>query len=160
DQSQIAPTIGFATIFFAIFAIAPLIVAQPPKQAAAWGALPLFLALVNAAVYFLQVYTMVPVTERPMTAWFALGLAAVYIGLSRLHQRHYADAQGVERLHFLHLALAIGFITVAIPVRLDHHWITMGWFVEAGVLLWVARRTRSDFLNLFAVGALVLGIVR
>jgi uncharacterized membrane protein len=160
DQSQIAPTIGFATIFFAIFAIAPLIVAQPPKQAAVWGALPLFLALVNAAVYFLQVYTMVPVTERPMTAWFALGLAAVYIGLSRLHQRHYADAQGIERLHFLHLALAIGFITVAIPVRLDHHWITMGWFVEAGVLLWVARRTRSDFLNLFAVGALVLGIVR
>lgn len=160
DQSQIAPTIVFATIFFAIFAIAPLIVAQPPKQAAVWGALPLFLALVNAAVYFLQVYTMVPVTERPMTAWFALGLAAVYIGLSRLHQRHYADAQGIERLHFLHLALAIGFITVAIPVRLDHHWITMGWFVEAGVLLWVARRTRSDFLNLFAVGALVLGIVR
>ena len=160
DYSQMAPTIVFASIFFAIFAIAPMVAAQPAQQAAVWGALPLFLALVNAAVYFLQVYAMVEVRDRPLTAWFALGLAAVYIGLSRLHQKHYAEAEGVERLHFLHLALAIGFITVAIPIRLDHHWITMGWFVEAGALLWVARRTRSDFLNLFAVGALVLGILR
>ena len=63
-------------------------------------------------------------------------------------------------MHFLHLALAIGFITVAIPIRLDAHWITIGWFVEAGVLLWVADRIQSDFLNVFALGALVLGVVR
>jgi len=28
------------------------------------------------------------------------------------------------------------------------------------VLLWVAQRTRSDFLNVFAIGALVLGVIR
>jgi uncharacterized membrane protein len=160
DYSQITLTIIFATIFFAIFAIAPLVAAQPAGQAAVWGALPLFLALANAAVYFLQVYAMVRVPDRPLTAWFALALAAVYIGLSRVSQKHYAEVEGVERLRFLHLALAIGFITVAIPIRLDHHWITMGWFVEAGALLWVAHRTRSDFLNLFAVGVLLLGIFR
>jgi uncharacterized membrane protein len=43
---------------------------------------------------------------------------------------------------------------------LDAHWITIGWFVEAGVLLWVADRIKSDFLNVFALGALTLGIVR
>jgi len=160
DHSQITLTIIFATIFFAIFAIAPLVAVAPSGQATVWCALPLFLALVNAAVYFLQVYAMAEVPDRPLMAWFALALAAVYIGLSRLSQKHYADAEGVERLHFLHLALAIGFITVAIPIRLDHHSITLGWFVEAGVLVWVAHRTRSDFLNLFAIGALVLGIVR
>ena len=36
----------------------------------------------------------------------------------------------------------------------------MGWFVEAGVLLGVANRLRSDFLNLFALGALALGVAR
>jgi uncharacterized membrane protein len=60
----------------------------------------------------------------------------------------------------LHLALAIGFITVAIPIRLDAHWVTMGWFVETAVLLWVAERLHSELLNLFAVGALVLGVGR
>ncbi|HET7891428.1 MAG TPA: DUF2339 domain-containing protein, partial [Candidatus Sulfotelmatobacter sp.] len=30
----------------------------------------------------------------------------------------------------------------------------------AGVLLWVANRIQSDFLNVFALGALVLGVVR
>jgi uncharacterized membrane protein len=63
-------------------------------------------------------------------------------------------------LHFLHLALAIGFITIAIPISLDGHWITIGWFVEAGVLLWVAERIHSDFLNAFAIGALALGVCR
>jgi len=63
-------------------------------------------------------------------------------------------------LQFLHLALAIGFITIAIPIRLDSHWITIGWFVEAAVLLWVAERIQSDFLNAFAVCAVILGVVR
>jgi uncharacterized membrane protein len=60
----------------------------------------------------------------------------------------------------LHLALAIGFITVAIPIRLDAHWVTMGWFVETAVLLWVADRVHSELLNAFAAGALVLGVGR
>jgi uncharacterized membrane protein len=83
-------------------------------------------------------------------------LAAVYIVLSR--QVHTRGAS--ERLHFLHLAVAIGFITVAIPIRLHAHWITIGWVVEAGVLLWVANRIKSDFLNVFALAALVLGVIR
>jgi uncharacterized membrane protein len=160
DHSQFAITAAFATIFFVIFAIAPLVASHPPAQAGAWNTLPLFLALVNAAVYFFQIYVMVETPDRPVTAWFALVLAAVYIGLSRLSRRHYAEVEGANKLHFLHLSLAIGFITVAIPIRLDGHWITMGWFVEAGVLLWVASRIKSDFLNVFALCALALGVVR
>ena len=48
--------------------------------------------------------------------------------------------EAARRVDLVHLALAIGFITVAIPIRLDAHWITIGWFVEAAVLLWVADR--------------------
>jgi uncharacterized membrane protein len=60
----------------------------------------------------------------------------------------------------MHLALAIGLITVAIPIRLEAHWITIGWFVEAAVLLWVADRIKSDLLGVFALAAIVLGIGR
>jgi uncharacterized membrane protein len=93
-------------------------------------------------------------------AWFALGLAAIYIFLSRLMQARSASPHASQILHYLHLALAIGFITVAIPIRLDAHWITIGWFVEAAVLLWVANRINSDFLNVFALAALAMGVVR
>src|SRR6266704_1452145 len=98
--------------------------------------------------------------NKTAMAWFALGLAAVYIFLSRQVGARYSDPAATQTLHFLHLALALGFITVAIPIRLDAHWITIGWFVEAGVLLWVADRIESDLLNLFALAALALGVVR
>jgi uncharacterized membrane protein len=101
--------------------------------------------------------------DKTDMAWFALILAAVYIFLSReVHSRTIRAGTTTPGsvLHFLHLAVALGFITVAIPIRLDAHWITIGWFVEAGVLLWVADRIESDLLNVFALGALALGVAR
>ena len=159
DRGQLRLTLGFATLFFAIFAIAPLIAGQPENEIAAFSAVPLFLALVNAGVYFLQIYAMYEEIDKNVTAWFALALAAVYIFLSR-QMRRQSPGGGVAGLQLLHLALAIGFITITIPIRLDAHWITIGWFVEAGMLLWVANRIRSEFLNGFAAGVLVLGIAR
>ena len=146
-RSQLNLTVAFATLFFAIFAVAPLLARQPESEASPFAAVPLFLAFVNAGVYFLQVYAMFEEVDKHAMAWFALALAAVYIYLSRQTQRYYPDPQNIERLHYLHLALAIGFITVAIPIRLDGHWITIGWLVEAGVLLWLGDRIRSTLLT-------------
>jgi uncharacterized membrane protein len=160
NRSQLNLTVAFATLFFAIFAVAPLLARQPESEAAPFAAVPVFLAFVNAGVYFLQVYAMFEEVDKHTMAWFALALAAVYIYLSRQTQRYYPDPQNIERLHYLHLALAIGFITVAIPIRLDGHWITIGWLVEAGVLLWLGDRIRSTFLNIFSIGALALGVLR
>src|SRR5205807_8996150 len=87
-------------------------------------------------------------------------LAAIYIFLSWQVQSRRITAGATPVLHFLHLAVALGFITVAIPIRLDAHWITIGWFVEAGVLLWVADRIKSELLNVFALTALALGVAR
>jgi uncharacterized membrane protein len=160
NRSQLDLTLGFATLFFAIFAIAPLIALQPEGEMAFFASIPAVLAFVNAGVYFLQAYDMISAVDKTYMAWFALLLAAVYIFLSRqVHSRKLSPGTS-EVLHFLHLAVAIGLITVAIPIRLDAHWITIGWFIEAGVLLWVANRIESDFLNLFALGALILGVVR
>ena len=159
-RNQLNLTLTFATLFFAIFATAPLLARQPECETAPFAAIPLFLASINAGVYFLQVYVMFQEVNKHAMAWFALALAAVYIFLSKQTQRYYPDPANIERLHFLHLALAIGFITVAIPIRLDGHWITIGWLVEAAVLLWLGDRIRSTFLNSFAIGALALGVVR
>jgi len=60
----------------------------------------------------------------------------------------------------MHLALAIGLITVAIPIELEAHTITIGWLVESAALLWVGGRIKFDVLNWFALLALALGIIR
>jgi uncharacterized membrane protein len=153
-------TLAYASLFFAIFAIAPLITLQPDGEHPILAAIPAVLAFVNAGVYFLEAYAMIQEVNKVNMAWFALALAAVYIFLSRLVHARKMAAGTSEILYYLHLALAIGFITVAIPIRLDAHWITIGWFIEAGVLLWIANRIHSDFLNAFALGALVLGVTR
>jgi len=159
-RRELALTVVFATVFFAIFAIAPLVARPPDGESAAYSLVPLLVAFINAGVYFLQVYALFEEVDKQTMAWFALALAAVYIFLSRQALARLVDPGTAQRLHFLHLALAIGFITVAIPIRLDGHWITIGWFVEAAVLLWLGDRIRSEFFRVFAVSALVLGVFR
>jgi uncharacterized membrane protein len=160
SRPQLAVTLAFATLFFAIFAMAPLIALQPEGEIPLFASVPAVLAFLNAGVYFLQVYGMIREVNQTYMAWFALVLAAVYILLSRQIHSRKLTPRANEILHFLHLALAIGFITIAIPIRLNAHWITIGWFLEAGVLLWIANRIPSDFLNAFALGALALGVLR
>ena len=160
DRSQLGITLAFATVFFAIFAIAPLVTLQPEHEIPIFAAIPAILALVNACVYFLQAHVMIREVDKTYMAWFALALAAIYILLSRLVHARNLSAAPARILYLLHLAVAIGFITIAIPIRLNAHWITFGWFVEAGVLLWVGNRIQSDFLNVFALAALALGVFR
>lgn len=160
SRSQLGLTLTFATLFFGVFAIAPLVARQAEREMPILAAIPALLAVVNAAVYFLQSYLMIEEVDKTYMAWFALALAAMYIFLGRQTHRRNLSASASSILYFLHLALAIGFITVAIPIRLDAHWITIGWFVEAGVLVWVANRVKFDFLNALALIALGLGVAR
>lgn len=154
---EFATTFAFATIYFVIFAIAPL-VAEAPEGAVSLSWLPATLTFINTGVFFLQAYAMVEEIDKLAMAWFALALAGVHIALSRIISRR--EPVNAEPLRLLHLALAVALITIAIPIRLDGHWITVGWLVEAGVLLWVADRIGSHLLHYLAAGALALGVVR
>lgn len=170
QADQLRMTFAFATVFFVIFAIVPL--ARAPRAIAdtsqpAAGFLPVLviLTLANAATYYLQIWDMLEVDRpRHALAWISVGLAAVYLVLSqRLKTLYVAGTAERPRPHILpllHVALATGFLAVAIPLRMDAHWITIGWFIEAGILLWIADRTETDFLRALAVAALGLGVVR
>jgi uncharacterized membrane protein len=154
---EFATTFTFATVFFAIFAVAPL-VSKTPEGVGRLPYLTAALTFINTGVYFLQTYAMVEEIEKLSMAWFALALAAVHIGLSRIISRR--PPANAEPLRLLHLALAVALITIAIPIRLDGHWVTVGWLVEAGVLLSVADRIVAGLLHYLAAGALALGVVR
>ncbi|HEY6349138.1 MAG TPA: DUF2339 domain-containing protein [Candidatus Angelobacter sp.] len=152
-------TIFFAAMFAAIFAAIPL--ASRFERSTRFSGVSVtlvILPLLNAASFFVALFAMYE-DEIGTLTWYALGLAAAYLVLSNLFQRRLAAAEG-KVINLLHIAIAIAFITIAIPLKLSHHWITMGWLVESAVLLWIAVRTRTDFLRYMAVAALGLGLVR
>lgn len=160
SDEQLGRTFFFATLFFVIFAAVPLV-----RQRTTAGPLSytvVGITLLNAATYFFEAYDMLQHLKPSPVPWLAVVLATIYIVLAR-HLRQQAVAEGsaiAPLIPLLHAALGIGFVTIAIPLQLERHWITIGWFVQAAALLYVAHRGRSDFLRWFAVGALALGVVR
>jgi len=169
-SDQMHLTFAFATVFFVIFAIVPLArapraIADTSKPAAEFLPVLIILTLANAATYFLQIWDMLEgIRPRHAIAWIAVGLAAVYLVLSQRLKAIYvagtADRPRPHILPLLHVALATGFLAIAIPLRMEAHWITIGWFIEAGVLLWIADRTETGFLRALSIAALGLGVVR
>ena len=156
DRPQLALTLTFATLFFLIFAISPLLMLHQEEGV---GSMPLIMAFVNAATYFLQAYAMIYDVSHAAMAWFSLALAAVYLLLNRFRPGT-TEPAGEHNVRLMHLALAVGLVTVAIPIRLEANWITIGWFVEAAALLWIGGRIKSDLLTVFALTALALGVGR
>lgn len=156
SRPQFEPTLIFSTFFFAIFAAAPILMLRQHEDE---GTIPLLFALANGVTYFLEAYAMIFQVSKTAMAWFSLALALVYVQLNRMRRKS-GNAVAERNLRMMHLALAVALITVAIPIRLEAHWITLGWFVEAAVLLWVADRVKSDLLGMFALAAIVLGVGR
>jgi uncharacterized membrane protein len=156
-----ALTVFFAALFAAIFAAIPLMTPLKPSNWHAGASMTLtLLPLANAGAFFIELYAMYKRETESLT-WYALALAAIYLALSRLAKRRAgSDPEVVRLVALLHLALAIGFLTVSVPLKLNEHWITIGWLVESGVLVAIAVYTRADYLRFFAGGALLLGIFR
>ncbi len=161
-RAQLVPTVAFASVFFVIFAASVLMV--PVQMTDMRHRLPpwlLVLPLLNASAFFLELYVILEVVSKTALAWTAVALAALYLMLSRrVRARVQLDKESANVLYLMHVALAVGFLTTAIPLRLQTHWITIGWLVESAVLLYIGYRAASDLLKILATAALVLGVFR
>ena len=61
-----------------------------------------------------------------------------------------------KNLVFVLLCLALGYITLAVPIWLSQTWVTMAWTIQAAVLIAVGRQARSTRVR--GWGLLVLGL--
>ncbi len=161
SKDQRALTVFFTLIFAAIFAAIPLLTPLTNSRwVAGFSVTLILLPLLNAALLFGAFFVMYA-DERTTLTWYALALAAAYLLLSSQFKRRVgSDPAIVRTINLVHIAIAIAFITIAIPLKLNAHWITIGWLIESAVLLLVAVRTRTGFLRVFAACTLCLGIVR
>jgi uncharacterized membrane protein len=98
-------------------------------------------------------------SETVTLTWYALALAAIYLGINAALTKREPN-QYTSVIGLLHVAIAIAFLTIAIPLKLNAQWITIGWLVEAAVLLWISATRKVGILRYFGVVALVLGVFR
>src|SRR5882724_6557359 len=161
DSSERQVTVLFASAFFAVFALVPLLT---PLTRSRWhrgmSITLTLLPLVNGAAFFLALFVVYE-RETVTLTWYALALAVVYLLLSSQFKRRVgSEPDVVKTINLIHVAAAIAFITIAIPLKLDAHWITIGWLIESAVLLFVAVKSEAHFLRIFAGCTLALGVCR
>ncbi len=95
--------------------------------------LDVLIPLGNAAFASLALYSLFQDSLRhDLLPWLMVAFAAAYLALTRLQRRALSSA--------VHLALAIIFLTIAIPLKASGHTLTIAWLVEGLALLWTSTR--------------------
>ncbi|HEY1422459.1 MAG TPA: DUF2339 domain-containing protein [Candidatus Acidoferrum sp.] len=157
--SPLERTVVFATLFYLLFSALPIFKAMGDKRA---GELDIAMILMNTFAYSGTLYILLwPQDKWPLTLLF-LALAAGHVAVARLLPLPKQGETGTVRLLFAGLALT--FLTLAIPVRLEGKWITLSFSVEGAILVWTGFREASNFLRqagylLLAISALRLLVV-
>jgi len=91
------------------------------------------------------------VGDRPFGAAFAaLGFAALYLGVALVAGRR-RDAD-TRLLNETLLAVAVGFVTLAVPLALGARWTSATWALEGAGVFWVGARTERWVPRLFGLG--------
>ena len=94
--------------------------------------------------------------HRTGMSFAAMGLAVLYFGLAVLsHEFNPED----KRLALSLPGLSVTFLTIALGLILEQRWLTLGWAVEAVVLVWLSFTLKDKFYRAFAavISVLVLG---
>ncbi len=162
-DAQFGWTAFFLTCFFLILAFAPRLVRVDLEDGAphsGWDSLALVvLPVANAALGFIAYYALFDSFKSEWTgAWLAVGFAAFYLLLLRLPAWGRLQASPAL-LSALHLTAAVVFLTIAIPLKAQGRWLTIGWLAEGATLLWVASRLRMRLLRVLALLCLALGLI-
>ena len=154
NEPQLDATLAFASFFFLLYAVASF----ADKSRSAMSNLAIGIAIFDAAAFFSACYLMLVQHDSLQLAWLALAVAVFYFGLARLLHRRGGTAAPLYTS--VAVALGIGYLTAAIPIRLDNYWMVFAWLVEAGALFWAAHRSSSRLLRVLGAAAFVLGAVR
>jgi uncharacterized membrane protein len=149
--SPLERTVFFATLFFLLYSLWPI---RKAMRSARISELEFLFVLLNEFAYSGALFVLLwPGDKWPMTLLF-IALAAAHVAIARMLPALDEKASTTFRLLFAGLALT--YLTLAIPVRLEGKWITFSFAVEGAVLVWTGFRTAGNFLR--QAGYLLLAI--
>ena len=152
-------TVVFATVFFVLFAALPMVRSWRDGEL---SELEIGIVLVNSLAYLAALREMLWPDNRWALTVAVLALAAAHLAAERmLPEKRGTD---VRAARILYAGLALTFVTLAIPIRLDGRWITIAWAVQGAVLIWSGLRVRFAAIRwaglvLFAIVAGRLALI-
>jgi uncharacterized membrane protein len=142
---------GFA-LFFLWTAWRTLIRGRAARPAELW------LLAANAAAYFGKSYFLLDSVYHEYVGAFALGLAILHALLAKLVWKP-GEQQDAWQGH-LAAAIAVAFLTLAIPIQFNGFRITIAWALEGAALAWIGARFSNARLAATAVILFVIACAR
>jgi uncharacterized membrane protein len=155
-------TTGFLSLFVLLFAAATILARQRRVHPEQDDAARVLVSLANAAFGFLGFYAMLSQNgsgRNTALAWCSVGFGAFYLAVRKWMERTPIAGSRLASLSDIQLSIAIVFLTLAVPLAVHGHWVTVGWMAEGSVLVWVATRLRTRLMQVLAGGALSLGLI-
>ncbi len=146
---QLPLTAVFAAVFIGLYLAPPL-----RLRSGAGERSMTVLLLLHAAAGFAAFYALLADRRAygDAAAWTTFALALLYFALSRWAWS--------EQIRWAHVGAGVALITASVALGWHGAFITLGWLIEAAVLLLVAARIRSRVLGVMASSVLLLGIFR
>jgi len=149
--SPLERTVFFATLFYFLYSVLP--VAKAMRQSRLDES-DIASVLLNAFAFSGTLFVLLWSEDKWPLTLFLLALAAAHVAVARMLPE--TDERELATARLLFAGLALTFLTLAIPVRLEGKWITVSFSVEGAILLWTGFRAASNFLR--QAGYLLLGI--
>ena len=150
-----AAVLVFQTAIFLIFLLAHLI-----RELLGRGIATLedaILVVVNPFVFFATAYHLLNPTHHDWMGAFAIAMALLYAGAAEILLRRNVKSR---REILLLIAVALTFVTIAIPIQLKSNWITIAWAVQGVAILWAALEIRSARLRVHAFALFALAFFK
>src|SRR3989338_5253633 len=156
EADKFLSTIAFLTVIFLIFAISLFIYNFVYKKEAEES--DIILMLLNGIVYFgIGYFLMNDAGYKDFIGFFAFALSAFYFVLGSFSYQKFKESSYLT-LGFL--GISIFFLTIAVPLQVKEHIITIVWSIEAVSLLLLGFLINSQKLRVAALIIYVLVVVR
>ncbi len=139
-QEKLWPTIFFLTLFFLLFTSLAVAHNVLPRRRTRWP--DLLLVICSATLYFGASYTLLD------EAGYGRGLGAYALTVSGFYGLLFLAAWTRNRqdrlLVYGYAGAGVTFLTMAVAIQTDQHWVTIGWAAEGLMLTWVGLRAKES----------------
>lgn len=110
----------------------------------------------NVVLWSAAGYVLLVDDHRAWLGTLAISMALVYAAAGRL----LLALRGDTRLVVTAIAIAAGFVALAIPLEAGAPWVAVGWACEAGVLWWFGLRVKLPSLRFLAAASAGAAVAR